>query len=162
MSYFQLLSLCFKMWANRVFFCVIWNSDGIQRNATGEINENSLQHTSQSMDLKNSWLLMSSIPFSPTPSENKFQRVRKHISCIMCAQENIHIHLNEGYSKKEGSLSLNEHLNQNWKFNKVLRGASSRYMTVWYFLGKYVSKTLCDLHSLYMCWTCFHTYLIYL
>ena len=49
---------------------------------------------------------MSSIPFSPTPNENKFQRVRKHNSCIVCVQEHIHIHLKEGYSKKEGSLSL--------------------------------------------------------
>lgn len=87
-------------------FWVILNSYGIQRNTTGEINknihskQNTTRHTSQSMDLKNSWSLMSSIPFSPTPSENKFQRVRKHISSIVCAQEHIHIHL------KERSLSL--------------------------------------------------------
>lgn len=115
-------------------FWVIWSSYGIQRNTTEEINinkhskQNTTQHTSQSMDLKNSWSLMSWIPFSPTPSENEFQRVRKHISRIVCAQEHIHIHLKEGYSKKEGSLSLslNEHLNQNWKFNKVWQGGSSR------------------------------------
>jgi len=38
------------------------------------------------MDEKNGWVLMSSIPFSPTP-ENKFQGVRKHISCIVCGSQ---------------------------------------------------------------------------